>query len=563
MIASWFNLRYTYPNLVEQRCANLLLRLNVIASAMWGFQLVITVIPALTRNESLPIPLTIFIIGMPIFGLLTYQLLQRGYLQWVLWGAILFATGISISAGIDTLQQNLIAVVIPVVLAGLLLERRGLIFVTLLMFGTLVLAGLNDLNVSRLTVIPEAEVGTRLLVSSLTLGFVALALAVFNQNDQRLRQQALTAYLQFQDLNQYITAYEGLDDENAFYLETLRIVQSKLGYDVAQIYRVNSERDVVARLSTSLGQEALIITEKTQLPDHSLIDRVVHDGQAITIDADNEHMDRRHLLPAVQTAFVLPIVGREQVIAILDVQSYANTTFADGGTKSVLKALVSRLGIHLSYHRQLQHLYDDLGEQARVIRSQQTQLDRLTASRQTSYADDWHAYSEQQHGKAVVGFDMTEMDETFRYANDPLDMGHPDLQQGRIIVETQNGKPMICIPIMLQGELIGAMSFDLPPNTIVSPRTRDLIQGITQRLALALENRRLWEQTRAQAERETQANEIGGLLLRSTDVRTVLQMAADQFNQALGAVNTQIHLQPRASDEPAQALSDPEEEPSS
>ena len=563
MIGSWFNLRYTYRNLVEQRRANILLRLNLIALAMWLIQLIVNVIPTLMQNEPLPTPLTIFMIGMPIFALLSYQLLQRGHLQWVIWGAIIFATGISISAGIETLQQNLIAVVIPVVLAGLLLDRRGLIVITLVMFGSLVIAGLNDLEVTRLTVIPRDEVSIRLLVSALTLGFIALALAVFNQNDQRLRQQTLIAYQQFQALNEYLSEYEGIEHENDFYLQTLRIVQNKLGYDFAQIYRVNAQGEIVARLSTSLGQESLIVTENTQLPDNSLIETVVREGRIIQVDADIDKLDRRHLLPAVQTALSLPIVAGERVIAVLDVQSYRANTFDDSGTASVLKALVSRLGVHLTYHRELQNLHEDLEEQARLVSSQQAQLERFTANQQTNPVDDWQTYTAQQHGKAVMGFDVSDVDDTLQYANDPLDMNHPDLRRGGIVIETHQGKPTICIPIMLQGELIGAMSFDLPPRTNVSPRTRDLLQGITRRLALALENRRLWEQTRSQAEREAQANEIGGMLLRSTDVRTVLQLAADQFNQALGAVNTQIHLQPKSSKAQPQVLPDVEKEPSS
>ena len=42
------------------------------------------------------------------------------------------------------------------------------------------------------------------------------------------------------------------------------------------------------------------------------------------------------------------------------------------------------------------------------------------------------------------------------------------------------------------------------------------------------------------------ANEVGNLLLTSTDINTVLQLAAENFNQALGAIQTQIRLKPDA-----------------
>jgi hypothetical protein len=59
-----------------------------------------------------------------------------------------------------------------------------------------------------------------------------------------------------------------------------------------------------------------------------------------------------------------------------------------------------------------------------------------------------------------------------------------------------------------------------------------------------LENKRLFEQSRAQALRESKANQVGNLLLSSTDIETVLNLAAQNFNEALGAVQTKIHLQP-------------------
>jgi GAF domain-containing protein len=67
---------------------------------------------------------------------------------------------------------------------------------------------------------------------------------------------------------------------------------------------------------------------------------------------------------------------------------------------------------------------------------------------------------------------------------------------------------------------------------------------VAERLALALENTRLFEQTQAQAQRERKANEIASVLIGATDVRLVLNLAAENFKDALGAVNTHIYIQP-------------------
>ncbi len=54
----------------------------------------------------------------------------------------------------------------------------------------------------------------------------------------------------------------------------------------------------------------------------------------------------------------------------------------------------------------------------------------------------------------------------------------------------------------------------------------------------------LFEQTQAQAFRERKATEVANMLIGATDVRSVLERAAETFNEALGAVSTRITLQP-------------------
>jgi GAF domain-containing protein len=77
-----------------------------------------------------------------------------------------------------------------------------------------------------------------------------------------------------------------------------------------------------------------------------------------------------------------------------------------------------------------------------------------------------------------------------------------------------------------------------------------MARNVAGRLALALENKRLLERSLAQAEREHQASEAASLLLSATDVDAVMRLAADRFNDAMGAVRTRIQLRPEVISEP-------------
>jgi hypothetical protein len=87
------------------------------------------------------------------------------------------------------------------------------------------------------------------------------------------------------------------------------------------------------------------------------------------------------------------------------------------------------------------------------------------------------------------------------------------------------------------------MSFTIPKD-VMSSKKVEMAQDVASRLALALENKRLFEQSRAQALRERRANEVAGLLISATDIDSVLNLATERFNEALGAIRTRVHFQP-------------------
>jgi GAF domain-containing protein len=121
------------------------------------------------------------------------------------------------------------------------------------------------------------------------------------------------------------------------------------------------------------------------------------------------------------------------------------------------------------------------------------------------------------------------------------------LETGDISIEEDADDQLVRVPITLRGQTLGAMAFRVPKgNQTIGLRQKELMNSVVQRLGLALENKRLFEQSQSQAQRERKANEVGSTLLSTTDIEAVLQLAADNFNEALGAVQTRIYLQPEA-----------------
>jgi GAF domain-containing protein len=117
------------------------------------------------------------------------------------------------------------------------------------------------------------------------------------------------------------------------------------------------------------------------------------------------------------------------------------------------------------------------------------------------------------------------------------------MHRGDLQLILEDDVQIVSVPILLHNEVFGAMSFRVSLARALTERQLDTVRAIARRLALALENRRLFEQSQAQVIRERKANEMANALLSATEVQSVLRLAVENFNEALGAINTEIAVQ--------------------
>ena len=110
----------------------------------------------------------------------------------------------------------------------------------------------------------------------------------------------------------------------------------------------------------------------------------------------------------------------------------------------------------------------------------------------------------------------------------------------------------LSVPIELRGQSIGQVVMeDDQPQRQLSAEERELVQEVVQRMALALESARLFEQTqsalgeaRRLAQRERLINRITSQLRGAVTVDEVLRIAADEMRHSVGATYTAVTLMP-------------------
>jgi GAF domain-containing protein len=170
-----------------------------------------------------------------------------------------------------------------------------------------------------------------------------------------------------------------------------------------------------------------------------------------------------------------------------------------------------------------------------------SQMSELQRRSESAAVLGWSRYL-QGRGQEGFGFDFERG--SIVPASDLPESIRQTVERGDISIQQHDGEQIVNVPITLRDQQLGALTFSIPADRGVNERQIEMLRTVANRLSVALENNRLFEQTQAQAQRERKASEIGSLLLGETDIEAVLELAAENLNEALGAVHTRVYLEP-------------------
>ncbi len=482
-------------------------------------------------------PLTIVVVTSSVYAGFQVQLGRLRLATYVLILLLFFVPTSQILGGINNL--GFLTFVLPLTLAGILL--RG--WETLLLLGAVTLVLIVSVtNSTSLTLDLVNNRITFFATVSLILTLTTLILVLLAGNTQRTAERVAHDMQQFRALAETDIFDKFEQREEELLLATLNFLRAALNFDIVQLYMMDDAGKEARRIYSGFGLDKLQYGERVSLNAASGVGEAMRARATLVVNAESNLTRKRALSAGMKQAILVPLLADNKLLGILDVQTNRDEPFSDSQIETV-ETYARHLVSALQRERIIRQLRDDLREQERIIIKQRQQLRELEQARPTALTSSWQDFF-QQYTNRLMGFDVdmrqaratpaSELDEDLRAA----------LAAGDIVIREVDNRQHVSLPIMLRDELLGAMSFQLAPNVTLTERQTELIRSVVQRLALALENKRLFEQSQTQAERESTANAAASVLLTTTDIETVLELAAQLFNNSLGAVKTQIYLQP-------------------
>jgi K+-sensing histidine kinase KdpD len=198
-------------------------------------------------------------------------------------------------------------------------------------------------------------------------------------------------------------------------------------------------------------------------------------------------------LPMTRSELALPLLIRNKVIGVLDIQSDQPRAFTMEDV-DVLQTLADQVAVAI--------------ENARLLDESQaalSQLEALTAIRTRE------AWNQKLSGKSRA----------FTYT--PLGLRAEKLPS--------IGENHVTIPLTLRGQKIGSISVARKGDSPINKSDEELIAEVASQAGLAIDNIRLLEDATQRAKQEQIVGKLAGRFSQSLDVDTLLQTAVRELAQ--------------------------------
>lgn len=220
-------------------------------------------------------------------------------------------------------------------------------------------------------------------------------------------------------------------------------------------------------------------------------------------------------LPETHSEMALPLLARNRLVGILDIQSKEHNAFSTEDV-STLQIMTDQIALAI--------------ENARLLNESRSAIDELQTITTENITGTW----KERLGQIRKGYS---------YSSSGVSSIQPSDEAESI--PAKSDAHTIRIPVALRGQRIGQLSLTRKYNE--SPWTeaeQEMADKISIQVALAIENARLLEESQRRALREQTVNDLSSRFSRSLDVDTLLQNAVRELHRIPQVSEVSIYIAP-------------------
>lgn len=294
-------------------------------------------------------------------------------------------------------------------------------------------------------------------------------------------------------------------------------ITERFGYYHAGIFLSDAaDRFVVLQAASSKGGALLLKRGlKIEIGRQGIVGRAAyqkspHIVQDVAADATYLHLPE---LPETRSEAALPLIARNRVIGVLDIQSEESNAFKFDDIY-ILQNMADQVALAI--------------DNAILLEESRAALQQLETLSAANAAKIWKTYLKD----SVRGVTYT-----------PL--GVTPISNSSIELEDNENKKVISIPISLRGQPIGTISLKRKANdSNWAEADREMAERVAGQVALAVENARLLEESQRRAAREQKASEFSNRFSRYLDVDALLQNAVQELHNLPQVEEVSVFINP-------------------
>ncbi len=242
------------------------------------------------------------------------------------------------------------------------------------------------------------------------------------------------------------------------------------------------------------------------------------------VTQDERFLDNE-FLQETRSELMLPMRAGGEIIGAMGVQSDRYDAF-DEDDLAVLQAVADQLAVAVENARMLDEL------QQKVLKLEST-VGEVTQETWETVAARLQAagYRYRRMGVEPARERTPEMERA-------LTEGESVLRSGA----NGDGESILAVPLRLRNQVIGVLNLRFE-GAEPSKNVLELMENLAERLALALENARLYEETQRRVVRERKAVQITSEVRSVLNVENILERALQELGRSMGAVDGWIQLE--------------------
>jgi GAF domain-containing protein len=324
-------------------------------------------------------------------------------------------------------------------------------------------------------------------------------------------------------------------DTQSLLHESARLIAERFNYYHAGIFLVDENQQYLQLKAASSegGKRMLDRMHRMAIGKQGIVGQAAATKQAkIALDTGNDpFFSPTAELPLTRSEMALPLTVRDQAIGVLDIQSSEASAFSSADIRT-FQTMADQIAMAI--------------ENARLLEQTQKTLAESQAIYQQYIRQEWDKF-----GTAAKLIGYRYADNTVEKLQEAVDL--PEISAastgGQLITtKTRNdGKTTsaMAIPIKVRGEVVGVV--DVRSSQTAREWNTDevtIAQALADRVSLAMENARLFEDASRRAERERQVGEITDKLGASFQVEAILRTAAEEISRAIEGTEVLVQIQP-------------------